>query len=146
MKRSECLKRSKNKQMLKMKIKMKYFLMNQKKGTKEMYLQMRQRKQTSRAVNRVLMTEIMRLISWRLEVLVWREREGRKLLNLLKTLLKIKKISRAISKRKREKLTIKKILLIRLVRKSLMKSLRNKLMYLSKIRSLSKMMFKFYSK
>lgn len=146
MKRSECLKRSKNKQMLKMKIKMKYFLMNQKKGTKEMYLRMRQRKQMSRAVNRVLMTEIMRLISWRLEVLVWREREGRKLLNLLKTLLKIKKISRAISKRKREKLTIKKILLIRLVRKSLMKSLRNKLMYLSKIRSLSKMMFKFYSK
>lgn len=146
MKRRECLKRSKNKQMLKMKIKMKYFLMNQKKGTKEMYLQMRQRKQMSRAVNRVLMTEIMRLISWRLEVLVWREREGRKLLNLLKTLLKIKKISRAISKRKREKLTIKKILLIRLVRKSLMKSLRNKLMYLSKIRSLSKMMFKFYSK
>lgn len=146
MKRSECLKRSKNKQMLKMKIKMKYFLMNQKKGTKEMYLQMRQRKQTSRAVNRVLMTEIMQLISWRLEVLVWREREGRKLLSLLKTLLKIKKISRAISKRKREKLTIKKILLIRLVRKSLMKYLRNKLMYLSKIRSLSKMMFKFYSK
>lgn len=146
MKRSECLKRSKNKQMLKMKIKTKYFLMNQKKGTKEMYLRMRQRKQMSRAVNRVLMTEIMRLISWRLEVLVWREREGRKLLNLLKTLLKIKKISRAISKRKREKLTIKKILLIRLVRKSLMKSLRNKLMYLSKIRSLSKMMFKFYSK
>ena len=146
MKRSECLKRSKNKQMLKMKIKTKYFLMNQKKGTKEMYLRMRQRKQMSRAVNRVLMTEIMRLISWRLEVLVWREREGRKLLNLLKTLLKIKKISRAISKRKREKLTIKKILLIRLVRKSLMKYLRNKLMYLSKIRSLSKMMFKFYSK
>jgi hypothetical protein len=46
-----------------MKIKMKYFLRNQKKKMKENSLQMKQKKQMSRAVNKVLMTEIMQQIS-----------------------------------------------------------------------------------
>jgi hypothetical protein len=65
---------------------------------------MKQKKQMSRVVNKVPMTEIMRQISWRPEELVWLEKEDKKLLNLPKILSKIKKISKLISKRKREKI------------------------------------------
>jgi hypothetical protein len=42
---------------------MKFFLKNQKKKTEKISLQMKQKKQMNKAVNKVLMTEIMQQIS-----------------------------------------------------------------------------------